>query len=331
MQILPPKTFTPGLILTAADLNAHVGDATLTKYAVHGQTSVASFDIQSDDEILVYDASADALRRAMVDDIFRAGTFPIKTQSISGISGYPLTISIASDQILAVNGNTNISGNFQATGNATFSSDLSVNGNATIQGTLIVNNSVEFRTNTAIKIPASVTGNRPSAPARGHFRYNTTNEGLEYYNGTEWLRPGGLPLSSITETTMFLFTNTQTYTWQVGFESVGYTKPSSELWIVEIDTCAACYGRESLSEVQFKLKNANTILGYDMVWSNHFGGSNQHIQHITFKYIFDYGTTFTNEQFQLLIKAAGGTGVETYSQLNTADGPRKFRIYKYKA
>jgi hypothetical protein len=40
----------------------------------------------------------------------------------------------------------------------------------------------------SITIPAGTTAERPSVPAEGMFRYNTTLTAFEYYNGTTWVQ-----------------------------------------------------------------------------------------------------------------------------------------------
>jgi len=40
--------------------------------------------------------------------------------------------------------------------------------------------------NSSLKLPAGTTSQRPSSPATGMLRYNTDNNEIEVYNGTEW-------------------------------------------------------------------------------------------------------------------------------------------------
>ena len=37
-----------------------------------------------------------------------------------------------------------------------------------------------------ITLPAGTTAERPGSPADGGFRFNTTTDIMEYYNGTSW-------------------------------------------------------------------------------------------------------------------------------------------------
>ena len=46
-----------------------------------------------------------------------------------------------------------------------------------------------------LKIPTGTTAQRPSSPANGYIRFNTTINDVEAYNGTEWTRMGVAPPS----------------------------------------------------------------------------------------------------------------------------------------
>ena len=40
--------------------------------------------------------------------------------------------------------------------------------------------------NTALKLPSGTTAQRPTSPSTGEWRYNTTNNVVEFYDGTQW-------------------------------------------------------------------------------------------------------------------------------------------------
>lgn len=93
-QILKGQTFADGDLVTGLKLNNIVDLATLLPNAITDQTALTAFDVQSTDYFLIYDASATALRKASVDDLFRSGQ-TVKFSSISGVSGSNLAVSIA--------------------------------------------------------------------------------------------------------------------------------------------------------------------------------------------------------------------------------------------
>lgn len=72
---------------------------------------------------------------------------------------------------------------------------------------------VDIVSTDAIRIPVGTTGQQPLLPFRGAFRYNSTDEIIEWFNGTAWTRPIVTPtvdtnfgISNIT------FTGTRTHT-----------------------------------------------------------------------------------------------------------------------
>ena len=40
--------------------------------------------------------------------------------------------------------------------------------------------------NTALKLPSGTTAERPTSPSTGEWRYNTTTNLVEFYDGGEW-------------------------------------------------------------------------------------------------------------------------------------------------
>jgi hypothetical protein len=95
-QISKGDTFTNGEQVTGSRLNQLVDSAILLNGSITEQTSISANTVDSADKVLIYDASADALRKASVSDILG--------------SGLPVTVgAITSDTISAtsINGKTN--------------------------------------------------------------------------------------------------------------------------------------------------------------------------------------------------------------------------------
>ena len=40
--------------------------------------------------------------------------------------------------------------------------------------------------NTTLKLPSGTTAERPTSPSTGEWRYNTTTNVVEFYDGTQW-------------------------------------------------------------------------------------------------------------------------------------------------
>lgn len=53
-----------------------------------------------------------------------------------------------------------------------------------------------------LSLAGGTTGQRPGSPAAKDFRFNTTTGLLEFYDGTQWLNPGGLPRGHLSGATI---------------------------------------------------------------------------------------------------------------------------------
>ena len=61
---------------------------------------------------------------------------------------------------------------------------------------------IDFTGSEGVTLPSGTTAERPSSPATGVFRFNTTTEVMEYYDGNNWQALGNAPgVTSISPTT----------------------------------------------------------------------------------------------------------------------------------
>jgi hypothetical protein len=185
-QIQSPETYADGQQVTAARLNNQTNGAVLLPGAVTDQTAISG-GVASADGLIVHDASTSALRKATVGEVLGGGV-PVVASSVTGVAGSDLTITPASGQ------KVDVIGQLQA-------QTIASTGNALIQGeaqcaALSVGGDANFNTNTAIKIPVGITGDRPTVPVAGHLRYNSTLDQAEIYSGTEWKAVGGSPFDA---------------------------------------------------------------------------------------------------------------------------------------
>ena len=51
----------------------------------------------------------------------------------------------------------------------------------------ILSNKIVFGSNSSVTLPAGDNAARPAVPSAGDFRYNTTTNSIEFYNGSDWL------------------------------------------------------------------------------------------------------------------------------------------------
>lgn len=188
-QISPPVVFTAGQVLTASALNAHVSSASLLPGAVTDQANLTANTVAVGDSVIIHDLSDLALKEATVGDLLNSG-LSITTGAIAGNTGANLVITPAATFALSVAGNLSTTANFSVTGTSTLT------GNVTAGGTLTVTGNATFNTSEAIKIPVGTTGQRPGTPVAGQFRYNSTLDEAEVYNGTLWKAVGGVPFDA---------------------------------------------------------------------------------------------------------------------------------------
>lgn len=66
----------------------------------------------------------------------------------------------------------------------------------------LITDNVSLSGNEGVTLPAGTTAERPSSPANGVFRFNTTTDVMEYYDGADWQTLGNAPgVTSISPTT----------------------------------------------------------------------------------------------------------------------------------
>ena len=59
-----------------------------------------------------------------------------------------------------------------------------------VSGNVVVSNVATFNSNKYLLLPRGTTGERDSSPVKGQFRYNTTDDVVEWYNGSGWQQAG---------------------------------------------------------------------------------------------------------------------------------------------
>lgn len=92
-QFQSPETYAVGQQVTAARLNNMINNAVPLPGLITDRTAITSNTVATDDKILIYDASASALRSSNVSDIFGSGV-AINTSGIS-YSGQDIQINVS--------------------------------------------------------------------------------------------------------------------------------------------------------------------------------------------------------------------------------------------
>ena len=126
-EITTTQAFSDGDTVTATKLNNITGNASIQTEAITNRSAETTVD-QANDLLLMYDASATALKKVTLSNVIKAGT----------ASNFPVT------------GNATIGGTLAVTGNQTNTANLTVNGNTTLgdasSDTLTVNATPTFAT-----------------------------------------------------------------------------------------------------------------------------------------------------------------------------------------
>jgi hypothetical protein len=141
-EITTTQSFSDGDTVTATKLNNIQGNAYIQPEAITNRSAETSID-QANDLLLVYDASATALKKVSASNLIKAGTasdFPITgnatiggTLGVAGVS--TLTGNTSVGGTLAVNGASTLTGNTTVGG--TFSVTGAITATSTINGTTI--------------------------------------------------------------------------------------------------------------------------------------------------------------------------------------------------
>ena len=108
-EITTTQAFSDGDTVTATKLNNITGNASIQTEAITNRSAETTVD-QANDLLLMYDASATALKKVTLSNVIKAGT----------ASNFPVT------------GNATIGGTLAVTGNQTNTANLTVNGNTTL-------------------------------------------------------------------------------------------------------------------------------------------------------------------------------------------------------
>lgn len=322
-QIQNGYEWDDGEICTAEHLNQMLNSAILNPEAITNQAPTTTPNLG--DKFIIYKSPALTLNSITLNDILSVEMPPLTVSQLFATSN--LTIS-ATDalQMSGLSASITVSGVGSMDIDIACDNDISIGGTQTTS-TVTVVAPASFTTTSAVKIPVGTTAQRPSTPVSGQIRYNSTTASTELYNGASWTTLGGTySLYEIYEVTPTSYTASASGAWQTAWTSASITKPSSEIWILELDTTCSTYGKEDFTNIRSKY-GSGAVLGYDEVWSNHFGGSGTHTKHILFKTVVPSGTALSSETYVIEIYSAN---TPTLATVNSASYPSKFRIYKYK-
>ena len=234
-----------------------------------------------------------------------AGTGTINYITTSAIAGNG-TLSYKKMAIVKVNGNQSITGVLSVAGTTDLFGDVYVKGNQINDGGVIQNGTV------------NVTGSIQ-------------------YNGTPVFG-----LYEVYEETITSYTSTTAATWNNGWSSASFTKPSNEIWKFEMVVSVQTPSVASTTTEDHYLKTTNTAnsVTYYHRQGKQIGVVAQTITTPSFTHelhwIVNAGTALTSETVKFWSYTKVGTGTYTWgytgsdSITGTTLPASKLRIYKYK-
>lgn len=247
-QFQTQETFVNGELVTGNRLNNIIGQATALGGLITEQPSLSGV-VENSDKIIIH--ADGALKNTTVQNLFQSD-IPIKTQLVEGdslalrqtVQGQTLTLGnpliglgAYPNHDVYINGNTIIDGNYTEITNL-----LKVSGNLDTSGT------IESSSTSHFKIPAGNDAQRPSVPAEGQMRYNTTLKRLEFRDNSSWVKvPTDADLAYKTFTKQVTgapgvsdwVSAENTWQWRT---SADVTVPAGEVWEYTVWVSGGSYG-----------------------------------------------------------------------------------------
>lgn len=303
-QIQSPANYVTGQQVTAANLNNHVNGAVLLPGAITDQSSIVSNTIDASDSVVIYDSSATSLRKATASDLLNSG-ISITTGSVNGNAGSDIVITPAAGQKVDVNSAFEAN-SINCVGNSTVGGDQTVTGNQTVSGTQTVTGLATFNGTSNFVGAIQVNGVTTTIGAGGLL--SVVEENIPYALGTT------------ANTLHNLFT------------SASYTKPSGEIWIVELDFNTYTANN---ANVHYRVTDSVDSISYVSSFNvyNSAGAIRPHLHRFYLNSANTHSGTFV-----LRFKSAQPNIAVSPTSTEAAafpDGSKgtvnKFRIYKYKA
>jgi hypothetical protein len=134
-EITTTQSFSDGDTVTATKLNNIQGNASIQPEAITNRSAETTID-QANDLLLIYDASATALKKVTPSDLIKAGT----------ASNFPITGNATIGGTLGVTGNTSLAGTLGVTGASTLTGNTSIGGTLGVSGAITATSTINGTT-----------------------------------------------------------------------------------------------------------------------------------------------------------------------------------------
>jgi len=370
-QLQSPETYVDGQQVTATRLNNQTNGATLLPGAITDQPNITANTVASGDSLLLYDLSATALREANVSDVL-GSNLPVTTSAVT--AGANSDVVITPNDGVVVTGSTYVSADaITVTVTTAVAHGLSVNQIVQIYGagagyggvfkitavtslTFTYVLSSLYSTGASITITptlcsyytkgtnrvdghSTVSGNQYASNVVTSYLEVNTQASFNTVNVTGAIQYNGTPVFGLyeisEETVPYLNQTSVAQTYLVYHTSASYTKPSDEIWRVEI---VGNMHYSTQGYVAYKIKRTsgavNLVGGFDV---DHGVVSINRDVPLNIAAVENTGTAFTSTYtFEMAFHISGyALAVGQTNSVNTGGvtvsvPSTKFRIYKYK-
>ena len=266
----PP--WVAGEIVTASGLNGMMDSATLDPSAITAQSNFPT--LTGDEYTLIVDPSTGLLKKTQLKNALLTGE-DVKTDNITQTTGSSTTLTIQSNPSvgLLVDGIGGLTLKSQQGNIGIDTTSAGGGGNIAIQsngmtfdgqggsatGVIYFQTRTIFSNTGAVKIPVGTTVQRPTTPATGDFRFNSTTNDAEVYDGSAWESFNPVASSALTANGFIKLANGLILQW--GTSAVGMANYSAQTINFPTAFATACFS------VQITAKTAtvmtNGAAGYE--------------------------------------------------------------------
>src|SRR5882672_3266478 len=217
---LPQAAYVPNTVISSASVNANLSDiasALTGSLPVNSSTGMTGQFLSTSGNV---GAPGFAFASDTNTGFYLAGTHQIgwaangAVQATFNSNG---SVSWLSAATTTWGGNGNFTGTLGVTGATTLGSTVTglfAATSGTFTGNLTVNGKLFLISTDSMALPNGTTGQRNGTPGAGDFRYNSTLNAIEYWNGSSWISISGINTAPTVQT--FTSGTAQTYTPPAG-------------------------------------------------------------------------------------------------------------------
>lgn len=270
-QIQKGDSFEDGELVTAGRLNQLLDSAIINPELIGDQAYIGVKNVSGSDEAILKQSGTGLLKRATITDVLNSG-LAITTDAISSYNATAFTIyswnsgiDVSANKyfkVQASDGSTNAGKGIELISDY-MGGDIKL---SATDNSIILNADdvsivpyTSFSATSAVKIPVGTTLERPTTPAIGDFRYNTTLGYTEVYSSAGWGAVSFQPKVYVKTGNVSPVTGSE---FNV-YSSPSLTIPADETWVYEINVSTNSgyvtgSTRPDVNAIRFRVYNNST-------------------------------------------------------------------------